>query len=464
MKLSPENLIIIVFSIALISCQNTEIKTTSNTTNTASNEQIIKSNAIHYESVKNSNINYAYYLPENYDSTKKYPVIFFFDSHAKGSLPIDKYKKISSQYNYITVGSNNSKNGLPQQEYSNIISSTFKDAISKLQIDTARIYTMGFSGGARIAILSAYETGKVKGVVACGASFPFTPSGKLNFNFLGIIGNQDFNYLEFENIKPILDKINANYQITNFNGIHEWPSDSIFEEAVLWFECNAMKNNSTIKDDEIINKTISLFENQISNNEKFNNFYFAYLKTITLINYIDNLTDISEYSKKLNALKANSEVKKSLKEIEELKVSELTIQKSYYSAFQAKDTTWWETELKNIELKCDKNTLRGQMFYRIKNFLGIMCFSNCNAANKQANISLLKNTLFVYKNVSENNPDYYYFTACLYGLINNQKAAIEHLSKAIELGFNDIAKIQNEFAFNLIRGSREFSDLINNIQ
>ena len=313
MKLTAIKLIILVFSIALISCQNTKTKTINNTSNNTDNEQPIKANTIHYESVKNSNINYAYYLPEGYDSTRKYPVIFFFDSHAKGTLPIEKYKKISSEYNFITVGSNNSKNGLPQQEYSNIISSTFRDAISKLQIDTARIYTMGFSGGARIAILAAYETEKVKGVVACGASFPYQPSNKLAFNFLGIVGNQDFNYLEFENMKPILDKIHANYQITNFNGVHEWPSDSLFEEAILWFECNAMKNNSIPKNEKSINRTISIFENQITNYENSNYIYNAYLKTITLINYINNLTDISEYTKKLNNLKNKIEVKNSLK-------------------------------------------------------------------------------------------------------------------------------------------------------
>jgi len=464
MKLSPKKLSILFFSIAFISCQNTETKTTNSSTNIINNEQTIKKNSIHYESVKNSHINYAYYLPDNYDSTKKYPVIFFFDSHAKGSFPIEKYKKISSQYNYITVGSNNSKNGLPQQEYSNIISNTFRDAISKLQIDTSRIYTMGFSGGARIAILSAYETTKVKGVVACGASFPFQPSGKLKFNFLGIVGNQDFNYLEFENLKPILNKLNTNYQITNFNGIHEWPSDSLFEEAVLWFECNAMKNNSILKNDKIINQTISIFENQIKNHESLNNFYLAYIKTLTLINYINNLTDITGFSKKFNDLKTKNEVKNALKEIEDLKVLELAIQKSYYSAFQAKDTIWWASELKNIEQKSDKNTLKGQLFYRIKNFLGIMCYSNCNSATKQGNISLLKNTLFVYKNVSENNPDYYYFSACLNGLLNNRNATIENLSKAIELGFNDIAQIQNEYAFNQLKGTREFSDLLSTIQ
>lgn len=450
--------------IVLSACNITETKTTDKTINFTNNEQTIKSNSIHYESVKNSKINYAYYLPDNYDSTKKYPVIFFFDSHAKGSFPIEKYKKITSQYNYITVGSNNSKNGLPQQEYSQIISSTFKDVISKFQIDTARIYAMGFSGGARIAILSAYETGKVKGVVACGASFPYQPSGKLKFNFLGIVGNQDFNYLEFETLKPILDKIHANYQITNFNGIHEWPSDSIFEEAILWFECNAMKNNLIPKNDETINRTISIFEHQITNHENSNNFYFAYIKLLTLINYINNLTDITGFSKKINDLKNKAEVKNSLKETEDLKVLELAIQKSYYSAFQAKDTIWWTSELKNIEQKCNKNTLRGQLFYRIKNFLGIMCYSNCNAATKQGNISLLKTTLFVYKNVSENNPDYYYFSACLNGLLNNRNATIENLSKAIELGFNDIAQIQNEYAFNQLKGTREFSDLLSNIQ
>src|SRR5437763_13221051 len=52
---------------------------------------------------------YALYIPVEGDK-KALPVIYFFDPHADGSLPLKKYKALADQYNFILIGSNNSKN------------------------------------------------------------------------------------------------------------------------------------------------------------------------------------------------------------------------------------------------------------------------------------------------------------------------------------------------------------------
>src|ERR1051326_8768484 len=50
---------------------------------------------------------YALYLPTSYNTEKKYPAIYFFDPHAGGHIPIDKYKDLAEKYDFILIGSNN---------------------------------------------------------------------------------------------------------------------------------------------------------------------------------------------------------------------------------------------------------------------------------------------------------------------------------------------------------------------
>src|SRR5947209_16943004 len=100
---------------------------------------------------------------------KKWPIIFAFDPGARGLMPIEHFKDAAEKYGYIVVGSNNSKNG-PNVHLSAIINSFWEDTHNRFPIDDKRVYTSGFSGGARVACGVGYMyEGSVAGVIACGA-------------------------------------------------------------------------------------------------------------------------------------------------------------------------------------------------------------------------------------------------------------------------------------------------------
>src|SRR5690349_7723917 len=49
---------------------------------------------------------YALYIPPR---NEKFTVIYFFDPHGDGALPLKKYKSLADKYNFVLIGSNNSK-------------------------------------------------------------------------------------------------------------------------------------------------------------------------------------------------------------------------------------------------------------------------------------------------------------------------------------------------------------------
>ena len=94
-------------------------------------------------------------------------------------MPLKKYKALADKYNFVLIGSNNSKNGNDWKTTENIWQNLFNDTQSRLILNRDRIYTCGFSGGAKVASYIALHHNEVKAVIAGGAGLPDeTPAGK----------------------------------------------------------------------------------------------------------------------------------------------------------------------------------------------------------------------------------------------------------------------------------------------
>src|ERR1700733_12270404 len=114
---------------------------------------------------------YALYLPSNYSAGRTWPVILAFSPMARGRVPVERLQEAAEKYGYILAGSNNSRNG-DWQTSQEAIRSMPADIGAKVSVDLKRVYTAGFSGGARVAMQVALGSGKIAGVIACSASFP----------------------------------------------------------------------------------------------------------------------------------------------------------------------------------------------------------------------------------------------------------------------------------------------------
>ena len=89
------------------------------------------------------NQSYALYLPSNYSPDRKWPILYAFDPRARGKLPLERFKEAAEQYNWIVVGSNNSRNG-PLQLAVDAWNAIVKDTHERFAIDDNRVYATGF--------------------------------------------------------------------------------------------------------------------------------------------------------------------------------------------------------------------------------------------------------------------------------------------------------------------------------
>ena len=91
---------------------------------------------------------YAPYLPSGYSPDRPAPILYGFDPRARGRVPVERFQAAAERYGWIVVGSNASRNGIAVGD---IIGRLWGDTHARIAIDPRRVYTTGFSGGARVA-------------------------------------------------------------------------------------------------------------------------------------------------------------------------------------------------------------------------------------------------------------------------------------------------------------------------
>ncbi len=194
---------------------------------------------------------YALYLPSNYSAGRTWPVILAFSPMARGRVPVERLQQAAEKYGYILAGSNNSRNGDWQASQA-AIRSMPSDVTARFSVDLKRVYTAGFSGGARVAMQVALSSGKIAGVIACSAGFPDAqPRQSAPFPIFGTAGTEDFNYLEMRALDRTLT---TPHRLAIFEGTHDWLPAALASDVIEWLEIQAMKSGLRARDEALIDK------------------------------------------------------------------------------------------------------------------------------------------------------------------------------------------------------------------
>ena len=185
---------------------------------------------------------YALYMPAHFDLSKKLPVVYVLDPGARGSLAASHFKAAADKFGFAIVASNVARNGAvdPQLKALSLMSA---DAEARFPLNGLRRYVVGFSGGARTAVVAGLVCPKCfAGIIGFGAGFPTAPKvTDIQFPYLAGVGTGDFNYPEVTGLASQLDKMKANYRILTYDGGHDWPSDDAIVEAFNWMQFQSIK-------------------------------------------------------------------------------------------------------------------------------------------------------------------------------------------------------------------------------
>jgi hypothetical protein len=412
---------------------------------------------------RDTNQTYALYLPQNYTSEKKWPVIYFFDAHARGRLPIQNYRDWANHYGYIIAGSNYSKNGLPVEAINAHVNMFRDDVFQKLSIDNQRVYTAGFSGGAKVAGAVAILDGGISGVIACGAGFPEIGQPITHrFHFIGFAGDEDFNLLSMKFLDGNLDRMGYRHDLISFHGKHEWPSKEIMQYAFLWLQINEMKDKLIPINNALLKEIVDAEQIKITQLEKQRDFLGAFIGYRRLASYLDGLTDNSKFKQKAEELANSRLVRAATNHSFVIEKQETEIQQTYVPAFTNRDIGWWTKEISQLNRAANDTTdyEKSLMNKRLLNFLSLLAYSNSTGALNDSPVPSAEKFLKIYTMVDPTNSEHRYLTACLWMKKNKPSQALAAFREAADLGFNDRERAQDDPLLSSLRDKKEFMDIL----
>lgn len=416
-----------------------------------------------------TSLSYALYLPKEYDQKKQFPIIYAFDPHATGKIPVSMYKDIADKFGFIIVGSNNSQNGMAWEQSEAIASTLFSDTKNRLSINDSRVYVLGFSGGARVANALAITNSTIAGVICCGAAYPAhnVANPRNNYSFFGIAGNADFNYTELRKYDATDLAVNKlEHSITTFDGKHEWPPVQTMKEAFFWLELGSMRKNTSPKDDTLIDSNIAAAKNKLSAYLKENKEYEAYVLCKKTISYYQNLGDLSFFFDTYKKLQTSTSIDKQLKENEAAMAHEEKLKSEYVESFGTKSFEWWSKTISDInqKIKAGKNKEEVLVQKRILSYLSLVCYMQTSNALKQNNIPAAEYAGKMYILVDPTNTEADYLMAVIEAQQGKPDDAIKSLEHSVKNGFADKKRLENDSAFVQLKNDPDFLKVVEKVK
>lgn len=460
-------------SLSLFSCSSGTQQSTHQPTETK-NEAPIKSESFATGEIidkvackSDTTQSYALYLPSGYAEGKTFPVIFAFDPQGTGKLPLVHYKDLAEKYQYILAGSNNSRNGTSWEDVQKIANQFFTDVQSRFHVNTQRIYTIGFSGGARIANGLTMNNGSITGVICCGAASPATVStnARSNYYFMGIAGNEDFNYTELKKYDKVdLAGHNIKHALLVFDGKHEWPPVTTMNEAFWWMELNEMRQKQS-KGDSVIHAIIQTAGKELQSCLDKKQYLAAYECCRKTINFYESLGDLRLFFDTYQSLQSNKEIDKALQKEELEWAQEENLKKKYMEAVQSNDANWWKKDIAALNSKIKSSPKNEALIYkRVLSFLSLMMYMQTTQFIKQNNTAAADYFCKLYLLVDPTNSEAHYLASEISAVQGNQEDAIKFLNSAIKNGYVDKARLEQDDHFKNIRASAAFQKTVGEIK
>ena len=262
---------------------------------------------------------YALYLPARYSPDQRWPGIYAFDPGGPGARAVEAYEAAAEKYGYIVAASNNSRNGPAQAELA-AEQAVWKDTHERFSIDANRIYTTGFSGGAKAATYFALYCSSchVAGVIAQGAGYPtmnnsIVPAND-HFAYYAAIGEDDFNFPDVMALRRKKDEQGAQFKVGVYAGSHQWAPPAIAEDAIAWMELKAMQSGVEKVDAAFVQRMFEQTQVDASQADKAGDVVGRYYALRSLAWDFKGLEDVTSYKSELAEVRESAAWKKASRE------------------------------------------------------------------------------------------------------------------------------------------------------
>jgi tetratricopeptide (TPR) repeat protein len=424
---------------------------------------------------------YALYLPPGYPGDKKWPIIYALDAGARGALPLHHFKPAAKKYGYIIVGSNNARNG-PGEPIAQAVRAMWLDTQNRFSIDNNRVYTTGFSGGARMASIFKYIVNQpVTGIIGCGAGLNtnLKPGMIKPEIYYGIVGLSDFNYREMMKLDNDFDTAGVVHRVLVFDGDHRWPPEEYCLQAVEWMEINAIKKGLKEKNEPLVADLYKKALDRAKHLEQSKNIFLAVSAYEAGEQLFSGLPDVNEFKNKRLRLKNSKEFKQFQKEEKRRNKKEsefirifirvtVMLKNTIPSGLPRLETVLRDLKIRYLQKEANKtgksaNKYDAALAQRLLTDLRVKVSREGSAYLQKGDFHRAAIFFNIAVRAGNEHPNLIYNLACVYSLARNRKKGLDYLRRAVKKGFNDLDLIKKDKDLDFIRNEKEFKEIIREI-
>ena len=415
---------------------------------------------------------YALLLPSAYSPTKRWPIIYFFDPGGRGQRPIDLYKDLADKYGFIFAGSNNSRNFSSDQSKS--VNAIWLDTHQRLSLDEHRIYSSGFSGGARVAGAMAMgcPTCQIAGVMAHGAGYPTNQPparGKLLYFFA--VGDRDFNWPEVMKVRNEREDRGLPYRVRVYSGKHQWAPPDVMDEALQWMALKSMQSGDLAPDPAFIERVLQSTRAEADQAGRNRNALAQLAAYRTLVSDFAGLKDAAELAKSLSALKQSADLKAALKAEREQIDEQYSIERDIspklrmYAEGSAVDPNVLRTEIVQAmgglrsQAEHAKQESKRLVYSRALEDMWIEGIEN-GQQELEARRYDKAEACFELMTEVRKDPWIFVLLAEAQASTGNKKQAIRSLQQAVRLGLTDPTALESDTKLESLKDDSEFQKLV----
>ncbi|TVZ25643.1 hypothetical protein JM83_0569 [Gillisia sp. Hel_I_86] len=415
---------------------------------------------------------FAMYLPSNYSSDKKWPIVFVFDPEGRGISSARLFSQAANEQGYLIVASNNiSRNDSLATNLETAVR-LLEKVLLNFPIDEKRVYAAGLRQGAHVASTLPAVYPKIKGIVVVEDIWMNKDFLVQNTNKYSIIGFASYksdsynNFNESFNLFKILDYKKFIY---NYEDEGMWPSAKLISHGLGTFTLEAMLDGSQPKDAEMVN---NLYESELATAESWRrqlNFYKAYelLKLMRdKYKYFDKKDEIRDLQKEI---RRESIYKEQRSQYNSAKIKEQDLRYQYAYLIEEdlvlksfENIGWWAQQYKEIDsLKNSKITAESELSYRLEDYLQTYTkrrFEELKLAkfgiDRLILVSILR-TIF-----DKENPEGYFSIISLSAQDGDYYTALLYLEDLLITGYDDLEQLYDIPGTLDLKLSPEFNELV----
>ncbi len=402
----------------------------------------IAGESLNIQSQTNPAISFSIYTPKNFSESQSLPVIYFFDPHADGKLPLDKYSALADELNLFLVGCNSSQNGMSMEESGAAANAMITDCSKRMPINTAAQIVAGFSGGSKVACVTAMQHHFLSGLIACSGSVFEENAFADSLAIASVVGQKDFNYHEMVAFNKAVSS-NPHIYIETSN-THEWPPADAMKMAFQFQILQTVAQKKLASDESLVKKWRHEWNDVISHYEMKKDVNMTHQTLSNAVESFKTTGDISAWQNKLMVIEKSSDYNRYVTKQRNIIYQEKEMLKMLKDAFVNQNISWWEKEISDLKTgeKQAGDPMISSMNGRLLGYIGIAAYSYSkqlvNENHKEAG-----KVLAIYKTAEPDNAEGWFLSAVYEANNNHNEQALHDFQKALEKGFKEQSRIND---------------------